>query len=194
MNNAYSPDVEVGALSGADSIDRLKLHPLCELFPKLEQVEFEQLCEDLYANGQRELIITFQGQILDGRNRYEACLNIGKVPAFKEYEGGDPLAFVMSANLHRRHLTAGQQAAIVAMAQDWDKAQKTGGNGSNQFKNEQRCNVAPLQTAKGRAAHRRPWLKSRRGQVKCSIDYSFFVFKSEDFSRSRISEGTDSRW
>lgn len=36
------------------------------------------------------------------------------------------MSFVLSANLHRRHMTAGQQAAIVASAQDWAKAHPRG--------------------------------------------------------------------
>lgn len=58
---------------------------------------------------------------------------------------------MLSANLHRRHLSAGQQAAIVASAQDWAKAQKQGGTGANQHK-EQTGNVAGLQTVAQRAA------------------------------------------
>ena len=39
---------------------------------------------------------------------------------------------MLSANLHRRHLSPGQQAAIVASAQDCAKAQTRGGTGANQ--------------------------------------------------------------
>ena len=42
--------------------------------------------------------------------------------------GGNPVAFVLSENLHRRHLTQIQQAAIVALAQDWTTAASHGGN------------------------------------------------------------------
>ncbi len=50
----------------------------------------------------------------------------------------------MAANLHRRQLSAGQQAAIVASAQDWANAQTVG--------KPQLRNVAQLETAKDRAA------------------------------------------
>ena len=35
---------------------------------------------------------------------------------------------MLSQNLHRRHMTPGQQAAIVASAQDWARAQPQGRN------------------------------------------------------------------
>ena len=58
--------------------------------------------------------------------------------------------------LHRRHMTAGQQAAIVASAQDWAKAQTHGGNRkhlSNQEVNQ--AVVLPLETGLDTVAARR---------------------------------------
>jgi hypothetical protein len=66
--------------------------------------------------------------ILDGGNRYRACVEAGVNPLFVEFAGGNLVSFVLSANLHRRHMSAGQQAAIVASAQDWAKAQTAGSN------------------------------------------------------------------
>lgn len=68
------------------------------------------------------------GMILDGGNRYRACMQTGITPMFKQFDGGSIVAFVLSANLHRRHMTPGQQAAIVASAQDWAKAHSAGGD------------------------------------------------------------------
>ncbi|RKU03367.1 hypothetical protein C7H84_09520 [Burkholderia sp. Nafp2/4-1b] len=130
----------------------LELHPLCTLFPRLTGAEFESLKEDIRVNGLREPIVVHEGMILDGGNRYRACVELGIAPKTVAYDGGNLIAFVLSANLHRRHLSAGQQAAIVASAQDWAKAQTLGGNGSNQHtKKEQKCNVAPLRTVEDRA-------------------------------------------
>lgn len=102
------------------------LHPLCELFPRMTDAELATLKADIAANGLNQPLITHGGQILDGGNRYRACVELGIEPATVEYSGTDPVAFVLSANLHRRHLTPGQQAAIVASAQDWGKAQPVG--------------------------------------------------------------------
>lgn len=122
-----------------------ELHPLCTLFPRLSGAEFAALRDDIAANGQRQPIILHEGMILDGGNRYRACLDAGVQPMFEEFAGGNLVAFVLSANLHRRHMSAGQQAAIVASAQDWAKAQpaRRPGKGGN---------VAPLSTVADRAA------------------------------------------
>ncbi len=109
-----------------------ELHPLCTLFPRLSGAEFESLKNDIRENGLREPIIIHDGMILDGGNRYRACLEIGIEPGVMKFGGGNLVSYVISANLHRRHLTPGQQAAIVASAQDWSKAQSVG---SPQFGN-----------------------------------------------------------
>lgn len=103
-----------------------ELHPLCTLFPRLTGSEFEALRDDIKANGLRAPIVLHDGMILDGGNRYRACLEAGVEPNFAQFAGGSLVAFVLSANLHRRHMTTGQQAAIVASAQDWARAQTVG--------------------------------------------------------------------
>lgn len=107
---------------------KFELHPLCTLFPRLEGAEFQALCNDIRENGLRNPIVLHNGMILDGGNRYRACVESGIEPAFQEFNGGNLVSFVLSANLHRRHMSPGQQAAIVASAQDWAKAQVHGGD------------------------------------------------------------------
>lgn len=131
---------------------RFELHPLCALFPRMVGAEFEALKADIKANGLRQPIVTHQGMILDGGNRYEACMAVGVKPLMTEYTGTNLATYVLSANLHRRHLSPGQQAAIVASAQDWATAHKQGGTGANQHGKEQTGNVAGLQTVAQRAA------------------------------------------
>lgn len=132
---------------------QLELHPLCTLFPRLTGADFDALRDDIAANGLRQPIVMHGGMILDGGNRYAACLAANVKPTFIEFRGDSIGAFVLSANMLRRHLSAGQQAAIVASVQDWGLTQQRGGNGSNQHSaKEQRCNVAPLQTVAGRMA------------------------------------------
>lgn len=109
----------------------LELHPLCTLFPRLAGAEFEALRDDIKANGLRQPIVLHEGMILDGGNRYRACLDAGVDPKFQDFAGGNLVSFVLSANLHRRHLSLGQHAAIVASAQDWARAQSHGGDRSS---------------------------------------------------------------
>ena len=122
-----------------------ELHPLCVLFPRMVDDAFVALTEDIRANGLREPITIHDGMILDGGNRYRACLQAGVEPTFREFDGDNLVTFVLSANLHRRHMTAGQQAAIVASAQDWAKAQPAS-------RPEKAGNLAPLSTVADRAA------------------------------------------
>lgn len=106
----------------------LQLHPLCTLFPRITGAEFEALKSDIAEHGLRQPIVIHNGMILDGGNRYRACVEAGVEPRTVEFEGGNIVSFVLSSNLHRRHLSPGQQAAIVASAQDWAIAQVHGGD------------------------------------------------------------------
>ncbi|MEK6346381.1 MAG: ParB N-terminal domain-containing protein [Burkholderia sp.] len=125
----------------------LDLHPLCALFPRLEGLDFDALKADIEANGQRTPIIVHEGQILDGGNRYRACLELGVDPITAPFDGADALAYVLSLNLHRRHLSPGQQAAIVAAATDWLQTFAHGGD----RKSDQAATL-PLDTVASRAA------------------------------------------
>jgi hypothetical protein len=125
----------------------LELHPLCTLFPRMDGKEFDALKNDIAANGLRSPIVTQDGMILDGGNRYRACLDVGVDPDFIEFDGGNLVSFVLSANLHRRHMSAGQQAAIVSSATDWAKTHKHGGD-----RKSDQAEAPPLDRVSDRAA------------------------------------------
>jgi hypothetical protein len=90
--------------------EELKFHPLAEIFPLMQGEEFEALVADIRVNGQHAQIILKDGMILDGRNRHRACLAAGIEPTFASEAHSDRItdaaAYVISANIHRRHLTA----------------------------------------------------------------------------------------
>jgi ParB-like chromosome segregation protein Spo0J len=99
----------------------MKFHPYAEIFPLIDDADFDALVEDIKAHGLREKIWTYEGKILDGRNRFLACKTAKVEPQYREYKGGDALAFVVSLNVQRRHLTTSQRAMAAAEIAKLDK-------------------------------------------------------------------------
>jgi N6-adenosine-specific RNA methylase IME4 len=91
----------------------MKSHPLADIFPMMEGDDFARFASDVLEHGQREPIILLDGMILDGRNRFKACQEGNLEPLFKTFEGDDPLSFVLSLNLKRRHLDDSQRAMVA---------------------------------------------------------------------------------
>ena len=82
------------------------VHESAALFPMLDDAELDKLAANIAKHGQLEPIVTFEEKILDGRNRLEACRRAHVEPKFRALKSCDsPTDFVISANLHRRHLT-----------------------------------------------------------------------------------------
>jgi N6-adenosine-specific RNA methylase IME4 len=76
--------------------------------------ELADLVADIKQNGLIEPIVLYEEKILDGRNRYLACGEAGAKPHYEYYKGDEPVSYVISKNLHRRHLN-GSQRAILAL-------------------------------------------------------------------------------
>jgi hypothetical protein len=106
--------------------DLLPVHPAAELFPMMSEEELRSLGEDIKKNGLREGVALLDGKLLDGRNRLEAMEAVGiklttgngqiewaKISS-RNVKGTDPIAFVISKNIHRRHLTADQKRDVIA--------------------------------------------------------------------------------
>jgi N6-adenosine-specific RNA methylase IME4 len=88
-------------------------HSISNIFPLLSEAELAELAADIRENGLLQPIFLYDGKILDGRNRYQACQLAGVQPRFEQFKGDDPLAFVISANLRRRHLNESQRGLIA---------------------------------------------------------------------------------
>jgi hypothetical protein len=111
--------------STADSRNSLQFHPLADIFPLMEGEEFDALVADIKANRLQDKIVLYEGMILDGRNRYRALRALGAspeeireqvcvTPSCIDAHHGGPAAYVISANIHRRHLTAEQKRDLIA--------------------------------------------------------------------------------
>lgn len=104
----------------------MKFHALSELFPLMQGREFDELVADVKANGLREPIWIYEGQILDGRNRWRACesAQLAHRPT-RTYQGEDPVGFVVSLNLHRRHLSETQRSDVAASIANMKQGERT---------------------------------------------------------------------
>ncbi|MBO0737787.1 MAG: ParB N-terminal domain-containing protein [Alphaproteobacteria bacterium] len=101
------------------------------LFPALSPDELRELSADIAQHGLRSPVTLLKPvdgspQLLDGRNRLDA-VELAGLPmvdadgnliiehvVIEETSGFDPFAFVVSANLHRRHLTREQKREVIA--------------------------------------------------------------------------------
>ena len=126
----------------------MEIHEAANVFPMMDQDRLEELAEDIKDNGLQIEIELFEGKIIDGRNRYKACLLAGVEPLFMEVMPPDPLKYVLSLNLQRRHLDSGQRAFVALNVEEYEakaaKRRQSTLNGKTQLQ-------ANLPEAKGQA-------------------------------------------
>jgi len=97
----------------------MKFRPEADIFPLLGEDELKDLAADIDAVGQVRPISLYQGDILDGRNRYLAITRHckpGLEPKFEHIDPESPIAFVVSLNEKRRHMNDSQRAMAAAKA------------------------------------------------------------------------------
>lgn len=91
-----------------------EIHPAAALFPMIGDADLDQMAADIRDRGLvHPLVMTPDGQLLDGRNRLEACARAGVAPRWIVYDGDDAVRFVMSVNLERRHLNEDERAFLA---------------------------------------------------------------------------------
>ena len=108
----------------------LPIHPAADLFPHMSDPELAALADDIKRNDQQVEIAIFVDEngvekLLDGRNRLDAMERIG-IPIIKDGELNrdavrtieisgniDPYKYVLSVNVHRRHLTSEQKREVI---------------------------------------------------------------------------------
>ena len=91
----------------------MKTHPVAQLFPMLSDSELREMADSIKKEGLLNPCVRQNDVLLDGRNRIAACKLAGVEPHFSEYAGDSPVAFIIGANLARRHLDKGQKIALA---------------------------------------------------------------------------------
>lgn len=103
-------------------------HPVADIFPMMSERERRDLVADINAHGLREPVwLHRDGRVIDGRNRYLACRELGVEPETRTHEGDDAdlVSFVVSLNLHRRHLNESQRAMVAARIANMRQGERT---------------------------------------------------------------------
>lgn len=147
------------------------VHPLAAKFPRLDADALAELAADIKANGLQQPITLgswfdeatgrmIDEGLVDGRNRLAACRLIGIMPAITRLPADrDPVDFILSVNVARRHLTAGQQAMAWAIGHP-DPAK--GGRGKT---------LQPLKSfSQGSLSQARAVLKELAGAAQAVLD------------------------
>lgn len=98
---------------------KYKEHPIAAIFPMMSDEQYQAFKSDVAEHGLKSSGLLYQGKILDGRNRHRACQELGIQMEWQEVELSedvefDPIAYVISHNLHRRHLTEPQRSIVAA--------------------------------------------------------------------------------
>ncbi len=111
------------------SANHFPIHPAADLFPMLDSTGMQALAADIAASGLRTPVALWNGQVIDGRNRLEACRIATVEPRCETMQFADNaecVRYIVSTNLHRRHLTDEQRdqigARLVTMGQGGDRA------------------------------------------------------------------------
>jgi ParB-like chromosome segregation protein Spo0J len=103
----------------------LRIHPATELFPPLGKEDLRALADDIKQHGLRQPIYFIKDVdgnpvLLDGINRLDALELLGEEVAldnraiFEQLPADiDADAFVVSQNIHRRHLSAEQKRQLI---------------------------------------------------------------------------------
>jgi hypothetical protein len=117
--------------------DFVEEHPAADAFPLMSEAELRALGEDIKATKLRTPIVLWgpaPAVLLDGRNRLDAMEFVGLpthdgagllVPMRHEPSAADPIALVISLNLHRRHLDASQRAMVAATIATMRQGERT---------------------------------------------------------------------
>ena len=101
--------------------DAVAFHPISDIFPMLPDDALQELADDIQKHGLLMPILLFENKVLDGRNRARACEMVrvsARYELFHSESTEDAVNYVLSTNLHRRHLTDQQKFRAVRKAEE----------------------------------------------------------------------------
>lgn len=154
----------------------MKQHPLSALFPAMPPDQLLALAKDIKKNGLRQSIVMFEGQVLDGWHRYQACKIAGVACREDKYSGSDPAGFARSCNWHRRDMTASQRALTEVELSQWAPAGRQKATSSNEpvktisaMANDSGTSISSIKDAKKVAADGAEVLKEAVKDKEISI-------------------------
>ena len=102
---------------------KYQISDMAMVFTEQSASELRTLSESIRERGLQKPIVLWQGQIIDGRHRYEACMEAGVEPRFSELpSGSDPLEYVLDENLFRRHMSESQRA--ISSYKLWEQSSR----------------------------------------------------------------------
>lgn len=92
-----------------------KFHEIADIFPLMSDEEYQGLKSSIEVNGLMVPIVLLENKVLDGRNRYKACQELGIDTKHENFEGTyqEAIEFVWIHNIHRRNLTSSQKAICI---------------------------------------------------------------------------------
>lgn len=98
---------------------RLEDHEIADIWSLLGDEELTALAANIKERGLLDPIWLYEGKILDGRNRYRACILAGVEPTSRTFAGAYDAAveFVLAVNRDRRHADPSMRAAAAHFAQ-----------------------------------------------------------------------------
>ena len=160
--------------------EQIKNHPAADAWPMMDDDRYEELRADIEMNGQREPITLCDGMILDGRNRYRACVELDIEPLTREFDG-DPWSFAWSLNGARRDLEATVRALIFKRCEDgstkWAKRLEKIAEDGNRKKSE---------AAKGNA-------NAAKDRTKTVVDHDDQTVKNPKVAVAREARAADAK-
>ena len=192
-------------------IGEYPVHPVASLFPMIDDDALNALAEDIKKNGQREPIIVAyldeamidEPVVIDGRNRHAACKLAGIEPEFKfvmslndrELSPQVIADWIISHNLHRRHLTTSQKAMVgqgylAYLKEEAKKRQIEGGRRGAEITNSgERVSAKSREAAKGRESRSDTQAARLVGVGEKSIRDADFVAANEPSLAQEVRDG-----